>query len=59
MPEIKRALFGRGALKHLGLNDIKIGVESVGDLTRVHNELSHEFENSDAPIANLGTVLRN
>jgi hypothetical protein len=57
MPARKRALFGRGALNHLGLKDIEIGVGSVGDVKRVHDELSHEFKNSDAFIADPDTVL--
>jgi hypothetical protein len=53
----KRARFGRGALDALGLTNVEIGVGSVGDVKRVHDEQSHEFKNSEAFIASPGTIL--
>ncbi len=51
IPAEKRALFGRGALNSLGLDEIPCAVGTVGDERRTHNEQSHEFKNAQAFMA--------
>jgi hypothetical protein len=51
IPAEKRALFGRGALDSLGLDNTPCAIGTAGDLRRTHNEQSHEFKNAQAFMA--------
>lgn len=57
MPAEKRGLFGRGALDSLGLQNIEMGVGSIGDALRELNNYEHEFDNTDAFIAKDPSIL--
>lgn len=54
MPTNKHGLFRRGALNSLGLNNVPIGVGSIGDSKHKLDKLSHEFDGTEGFMAEEG-----